>query len=147
MRASPAAYCITTQAGLSSSLTMSATDGASGSGEPQSNTHHCCEPRREKPAISVSGDDDHPRRCRNRADVLAAFARGRAKGLDGEIGELRRDDGILCGLIVEQAEAGREDPSADRLLYHVYFEDDNRIAEIHSYDDRESAALAAGILE
>jgi ketosteroid isomerase-like protein len=90
------------------------------------------------------GDADHPRGCRNRSDVLATFARLLDSGVDGSITELvTGTDGILCALRVEWP---TDDPRAwDRSLYHVYLVRDGRICEIQRYDDRASAAGAAGV--
>ncbi len=93
------------------------------------------------------GDDDLPRRCRNRSEVLATFARGMDAGADAEITELLEGtNGILCGLVVRWPDAGQR-PGDGRLLYHVYLTRDERIAEIRRYDDRASAAEAAGVTD
>jgi hypothetical protein len=47
------------------------------------------------------GDDDHPRECRNRSDVVATFTRLVSDGADGDIAELVKGaKGILCSLSV-----------------------------------------------
>jgi hypothetical protein len=90
------------------------------------------------------GDDEHPRRCRNRSEVMATFARGMDDGVDAEITEfLPGTRGILCGLAVKWPEGAER--SGDRLLYHVYLVEHDRIVEIQRYDDRGSAMEAAGI--
>ena len=90
------------------------------------------------------GDSGHPRGCRNRADVLATFARLLDKGVDGHVTEIETGAvGILCGLTVEWPDG---DPrELDRSLYQVYLVRDGRIVEIRRYDDRDSAAEAAGV--
>lgn len=88
------------------------------------------------------GDDDHPRRCRNRADVLGTFSRLMDEGVEGDIVRLVRGDrGVLCELSVRWPEgmAGRTS------VWQVYLLADDKIAEIRGYDDRQSAAEAAGV--
>jgi hypothetical protein len=89
------------------------------------------------------GEDDNPRSCRNRKQVLATFANAVARGMDGTIGEIvPGTKGILCRLDINQApqHQGRlEDP-----LYHVYLVKENRIYVIEPHHDRASAARAAG---
>jgi ketosteroid isomerase-like protein len=91
------------------------------------------------------GDVGHPRGCRNRSDVLATFGQLLNKGVDGHITELETGpSGILCGLTVDWPDG---DPrSADTSLFHVYIVRDGQICEIRRYDDRDSAAEAAGLL-
>ncbi|HWE71483.1 MAG TPA: nuclear transport factor 2 family protein [Acidimicrobiales bacterium] len=90
------------------------------------------------------GDPAHPRGCRSRSDVLATFSRVMADGVDGEITELSEgSEGLLCGLAVQWPD---EHPrSDDRALFHVYRIRDGLISRIERYDDRDSAAQAAGV--
>lgn len=89
------------------------------------------------------GDDDHPRRCRNRSDVLATFRRLMDEGAEADITELVAGTaGLLCGLVVKLSGAGH--PS-ERRLFHVYLVGDDRIIEIQPYEDRAPAAIAAGV--
>lgn len=88
------------------------------------------------------GDDDQPRACRNRAQVLATFEQGLGEGADGSITEIETGPaGILCAIEVTWPEgrAGRTQ------LFHVYVVRDGLISEIRRFDDRESAARAAGL--
>lgn len=90
------------------------------------------------------GDDDHPRRCRNRSDVLSTFDRLLSSGVDGTITEMVTGAaGILCRLSVTWPENNSR--LGERDLYHVYLVTDGRISEIRRYDDRRSAAEAAGV--
>ena len=90
------------------------------------------------------GDDDHPRRCRSRSDVLATFRRLMDDGVEADITELvAGTNGLLCGLAVKWPTPG--DHPSERTLFHVYLVRDHHIVEIQPYDDRESAAVAAGI--
>ncbi|HUI02542.1 MAG TPA: nuclear transport factor 2 family protein [Acidimicrobiales bacterium] len=90
------------------------------------------------------GEADHPRACRNRADVLRTYAAVMGEGAEGEVTELAEgSEGILCGLTVRWPEGGRRrGPGA---LYHVYVVRHGRIAEIRPFDDRARAAAAAGV--
>jgi ketosteroid isomerase-like protein len=92
------------------------------------------------------GSDDHPRACRNRSDVLATFARLISEGAEGAITELAvGTEGILCGLTVAWPTPAQHPD--DRELFHVYLVRDGQIVEIQRYDDRSSAAAAAGVPE
>ena len=89
------------------------------------------------------GDDDNPNRCRNRGQVLdrLTFAVG-AGGIDAEIGDMVAGrHGILCPLVLHRP-TGPAEP-----IFHVYMVRDDRITEIRRYDDRPSAAEAAGLDE
>jgi ketosteroid isomerase-like protein len=91
------------------------------------------------------GDDEHPRRCKNRSEVLGTFSRLLSDGVDAEITELLTGtDGILCALSMQWPENNQR--PGDRSLYHVYLGSDDHIDEIRRYDDRASAADAAGIV-
>lgn len=88
------------------------------------------------------GDDDHPRRCRCRSDVVATFGRLLAEGVEATITEvLTGSRGAVCGLRVRWHGGVRR---PERHLYHLYLVSDGRIAEIRAFDDRASAADAAG---
>lgn len=65
--------------------------------------------------------------------------------MDGHITELATGpSGILCGLTVDWPDG---DPrSTDTSLFHMYIVRDGQICEIRRYDDRGSAAEAAGLL-
>ncbi|HEX3460305.1 MAG TPA: nuclear transport factor 2 family protein [Acidimicrobiales bacterium] len=91
------------------------------------------------------GDPGHPRGCRNRSDVLATYARLMDAGVGGQITELSQgSNGLLCGLTVEWPEGHQR--SDDRTPFHVYRIQDGLITRIDRYDDRESAAEAAGVI-
>jgi ketosteroid isomerase-like protein len=91
------------------------------------------------------GSDDHPRACRNRSDVLATFDRLMSEGAEGAITELAvGTEGILCGLAVSWPTPSQHPD--DRKLFHAYLVRGGRIVEIQRYDDRDSAAEAAGIV-
>lgn len=90
------------------------------------------------------GDEDQPRGCRNRSDVLATLSSLVSRGVQGQITELATGrNGILCGLAMAWPTA--EEHPDDRNIFHVYLVRDGQIAEIRRYDDRPSAAVAAGI--
>lgn len=90
------------------------------------------------------GDENHPRGCRNRADVLKTFSRGLSESLDGSASELERgSNGILCRLSVTWPE---DHPRADDVdVFHVYLVRDEHIYQILRFFDRDSAASAAGL--
>lgn len=91
------------------------------------------------------GDDDHPRRCRSRSDVLATFRRLMGEGAEADITELvAGTNGLLCGLSVRWS--GTEDHPRERTLFHFYLVRDDHIVEIRPFDDRDSAARAAGVV-
>src|SRR5439155_1135872 len=47
------------------------------------------------------GDDDHPRKCRSRPDVLATFSTLMAQGVDAEVTEVTAGSaGVMCCLRV-----------------------------------------------
>jgi ketosteroid isomerase-like protein len=89
------------------------------------------------------GDPGHPRGCRNRSDVLATYSRLMSEGVDGEITELSHGTtGLLCGLAAHWPDpAGKP----ERNVFHVYRIQDGLITRIDRFDDRESAAEAAGV--
>ena len=90
------------------------------------------------------GDPGHPRGCRNRSDVLATFSRLMADGVDGEITELTQGTtGLLCGLAAHWPD-GTGKP--ERNVFHVYRVQDGLITRIDRFDERESAAEAAGVI-
>ena len=89
------------------------------------------------------GDDDHPRRCRSRADVEATFGRLMAEGVDAEIDEVEPGrDGILCRLRVNWPDP--KDRRRGMAFYHAYLVREGRITEIKRLDDRRSALDAVG---
>jgi hypothetical protein len=89
------------------------------------------------------GDDDHPRKCRGRSDVLATFARLIAGGVDADVTEtLTGRDGVMCCLRVRWPDPN--DRRRGTVLYHVYLLRDGRVSEIQRYDDRPSAVAAIG---
>lgn len=86
------------------------------------------------------GDDDHhPRTCRNAQQVLSTLARvmDEAEATITEMVEGTK--GILCGLDVHWRD-GRQ-----LELFQVYLLRNGLVAEIRGYDDRLSAARAAGV--
>jgi ketosteroid isomerase-like protein len=88
------------------------------------------------------GDRDHPRSCRNRAQVLGTFGSLMDEGVEGEVVELAEGtNGILCELAIRWPDGRPGDPG----LWHVYLLRDAKIAEIRRYDDRANAANAAGL--
>jgi hypothetical protein len=86
------------------------------------------------------GDDDHPRRCRSRADVISTFDRLLGEGVDGEVTET-----ILgpCGVAL-RLHVQWPDPVDDRGVnfYQCYLVHDGLITEIQRHDDRHSAVAA-----
>ena len=85
------------------------------------------------------GDDGHPRTCRNAQQVLSTFARAMDEA-EATITEMvEGTHGILCGLDVHWGD-GRQ-----RELFQVFLLRNERVAEIRGYDDRHSAAQAAGL--
>jgi hypothetical protein len=90
------------------------------------------------------GDDENPRSCQNRKQVLATFASGLARGMDGTIGEIvPGTKGVLCRLDIDQSPQDRR--RIAEPLYHVYFVKESQIYVIEPHHDRASAARAAGV--
>jgi SnoaL-like domain len=90
------------------------------------------------------GDDDHPRRCRGPAEVVATFSRLLSQGVDAAITEMTTgSSGILCHLSVTFPEGVRG--PGDHDLFQVYVVEGDRITEIRRYNDRRSALAAAGL--
>ncbi len=76
--------------------------------------------------------------------MLATFRRLMDEGMEADVTEcVAGTNGLLCGLAVTLP--GRGNHPSERNLFHVYLVRDNRIVEIQPYDDRTSAAMAAGI--
>ncbi len=89
------------------------------------------------------GDDDHPRKCRSRADVLATFTGLVTTGVDADIIEMTTGTGgIVCRLRVHWPNP--EDRRRGTAFFHAYLVRDGRISEIRRYDDRRSALEAIG---
>jgi ketosteroid isomerase-like protein len=66
-----------------------------------------------------------------------------AQGVEADITELSTGaNGVIVGLDVR---GPRGSLVANRVLFHVYLVRDGQIMEIRRYDDRHSAALAAGL--
>lgn len=85
------------------------------------------------------GDGDHPRTCRNAQQVLSTFARA-MDDAEATITEMvEGSNGILCGLDVHWRDGRQVE------LFQVFLLRDGRVAEIRGYDDRHSAAQAAGL--
>jgi hypothetical protein len=90
------------------------------------------------------GDDNHPNKCRNRADVLATVTRALLTGVDGTLIELQAGTkGIFCQYDVSRPAGDLR--AGERSLFHVYLVRDNHIYLIRSFDDRAPAAKAAGL--
>jgi ketosteroid isomerase-like protein len=84
-------------------------------------------------------DDDHPRTCRNAQQVVSTFARA-MDDAEATITEMvEGTNGILCGLDVHWRDGRQVE------LFQVFLLRDGRVAEIRGYDDRRSAAQAAGL--
>lgn len=91
------------------------------------------------------GADDGPDAFQNRSEVAATFARLMSDGAEGLITELEvGTEGILCALAVSWTTPSQHPD--DRELFHVYLVRDDRIVEIQRYDDRDCAAVAAGVV-
>ncbi len=87
------------------------------------------------------GDDDHPRRCRSRADVLATFSRLMAEGVDADVTEVTAGrDGVVCALRLHWPDAA--DRRRGTRIFHSYVVREGLITEIQRHDDRRSALEA-----
>lgn len=89
------------------------------------------------------GDDDNPRRCRGRADVLRTFSQLLESGVNADVVEVDTGpSGVLCRLHVHWPEPADRSRGTD--LVHVFLVRDRRVTEIRRYDDIPSAAEAIG---
>lgn len=90
------------------------------------------------------GDDDHPNRCRSRADVLRTFARWLASGVTAEVlGVDTGPHGVLCRLHVNWVDP--HDRPRGVNFTHVFMISDGLITEIRRYNDPASAAQAIDV--
>lgn len=89
-------------------------------------------------------DEGRPGKIRTRADVLVLFARLFAEGMNADVVELGVGvHGVLLGIRVKWPKGGDRLP--DRLIYHVYIVEHDRVIEIRQHKDRQWAAASAGI--
>jgi hypothetical protein len=89
------------------------------------------------------GDDDHPRACRSRSDVMSIFSAMYREGVTASVDEVIEGPvGVVCHLRVNWPAQDRPDGGD---LYHLYVLRGELIAEIRRYDDRRSAVEAAGV--
>lgn len=89
------------------------------------------------------GDDDHPNRCRSRADVLRTFRQWLDGGVTAEVtGVSSGSRGVLCCLHVTWTDPSDLHRGGDFI--HVFIVRSGQIAEIRRYDDLASAAEAIG---
>jgi ketosteroid isomerase-like protein len=96
------------------------------------------------------GDENHPRGCRNRSDVLNTFSTIMSEGVEADIVEVSTGkNGVLFALRVHWPEGAVGPDGSTRLeevlLYQIYRVANGQITEIQRFDDRASAAEAAGI--
>jgi hypothetical protein len=86
-----------------------------------------------------------PAECTNRRQVVSWWARSRDAGASAEVAEVVVGDGkILVGFRVRGTEGAElQGGVADR--WQVLTLRDGLIGDIRGYDDRERAALAAGV--
>jgi ketosteroid isomerase-like protein len=90
------------------------------------------------------GDGDDPRACHNRADVIATLTRALLTGVDGTLVDLQTGKkGIFCHFSVTRPRSELQEGARD--VFHVYLVKDDQIYLIRSFEDRTSAAKAAGI--
>lgn len=87
------------------------------------------------------GGDNHPRKCRNRQDVIATFDRWLDQGIDGEIKSIvATSNGVLCKFRVK---IPNENDNGFRTLYHLYKTTRGTITEILPFESRTEAESAA----
>lgn len=90
------------------------------------------------------GDEGDPSACHNRADVVATLTRALLTGTDGTLVDFQTGKkGVFCQFKVTPPRI--ELQSEDRDVFHVYLVKDDQIYLIRSFEDRASAARAAGI--
>jgi SnoaL-like domain len=86
------------------------------------------------------GDDDHPNRCRSRADVIATFDRLLGEGVEGTVTEaITGPNGVAVLLHVEWPNPGE---GRGVNFYQSYIVADGLVIEIQRHDDRRSAIAA-----
>jgi hypothetical protein len=90
------------------------------------------------------GDNDNPRACHNRADVMATLTRALLTGADGTLVDLQTGKkGIFCQFDVTRSRGDLQ--PGHRSVFHVYLVKNDHIYLIRSFEDRTSAAKSAGI--
>ena len=86
------------------------------------------------------GDDDHPNRCRSRADVIATLDRLLGEGVEGTVTEtVIGPNGVAVLLHVEWPNPGE---GRGVNFYQSYIVADGLVTEIQRHDDRRSAVAA-----
>lgn len=86
------------------------------------------------------GDDDHPNRCRSRADVVSTFERLLGQGVEGSVTEsVTGPEGVAVKLHVRWPDPG-EGRRVD--FWQSYIVSDGVVTEIQRHDDRRSAIAA-----
>jgi ketosteroid isomerase-like protein len=87
------------------------------------------------------GEVGTPQACSNRAEVLANLRRLQAAGIGVDVLEVAQGrHGVLCGLDVHWPA-----PLGVQRRYQVYRLRDGQVFVIEGYEDRPSAAEAAGL--
>jgi hypothetical protein len=86
------------------------------------------------------GDDDHPNKCRSRADVIGTFKRLLGEGVDGTVTEsVTRPKGVAVKLHVQWPNPGE---GRGVNFWQSYIVADGIVTEIQRHDDRRSAVAA-----
>lgn len=96
------------------------------------------------------GDEDNPRKCTSRADVLGVFSRGIREGAAAEVVEVSTGKrGVLCRVKFRWPDDavgpdGTKRPN-EVELFQTYRVANGKIVEIKRFDDRRSATEDVGI--
>lgn len=91
------------------------------------------------------GDPNDPRGCASRDDILEMLRAGAASGATAEVAEcVGGDDAVLVVLDVRWPRRGTG-PLERRRVVQLYEVAGGRIVRVEGYEDRDTAAAAAGL--
>jgi ketosteroid isomerase-like protein len=97
------------------------------------------------PNVRWGAPDDPAPSCQNRDQVLAWYRRGRAAGVSASVFEVVvGQDALLIGLSVV-GNAGAQEAGGSVERWQVLTVRDGRVVDIRGFEDRQGAAVRAGV--